>query len=106
MLVDLIYLGCKTQCDERGTTDEQFGRLLGGEVIARAEDAFWSALLFFFRGDRKESLKTQLDLAKRAEAAAMSELTEERKQKLTEAVRAEVALFLDAQLEESATSGS
>ena len=44
LLADVLYLCCREQCEQRNVTDEQFGRLLCGDVIDRAEDALWDSL--------------------------------------------------------------
>lgn len=39
-LVDVVYVLCKDQADGRGVSDEDFGRAMAGDAIARASAAF------------------------------------------------------------------
>ncbi len=48
LLVDVIYCLCKPEADERQVTDEQFGRSMAGETIARAKEALLEDLADFF----------------------------------------------------------
>jgi len=36
LLVDVIYVVCKPQADDRGVSDEDFGRAMAGDAIDRA----------------------------------------------------------------------
>lgn len=39
LLCDVIYVLCREQADERGVSDEDFGRSMAGDAIAAATDA-------------------------------------------------------------------
>lgn len=46
--VDLIYVLCQSQAEQRGITDEDFGRGMGGDSITAAADAFIEEFIDFF----------------------------------------------------------
>jgi hypothetical protein len=48
--VDVLYVVCKPQADDRGLSDEQFAARLGGETLEAAHAALEAALADFFRG--------------------------------------------------------
>lgn len=106
LLVNCLYLICQQQCKDNSITDEDFGRLMAGDVIEKAEKAFWAAMLFFFRGARREQLEKQIQLASKMEKAALSEMTDERGQALVNKVQRAAGKTLDEILsEESFTKG-
>ena len=74
LLCDVIYAIVKSQADERGVSDEQFGQALGGDAIQAAHDAFWEALADFFRqlrrADQVRAIEKQQKLIGAAVAAA------------------------------------
>jgi regulator of extracellular matrix RemA (YlzA/DUF370 family) len=47
-LADVLFCLCKEQAEKAGVTDEDFGRALAGDAIARAADAFVEELIDFF----------------------------------------------------------
>lgn len=47
VLVDTLYVLCRKQADERGVSDEDFGRAMAGDAIEDATEAFVEALVFF-----------------------------------------------------------
>ncbi len=53
LLCDVLYCVCKEVADERKVTDEDFGRLLAGDVIDEATKAFMEALVAFFPSRRR-----------------------------------------------------
>lgn len=58
LLCDVIFVLIKTQADEKGVTDEQFGAALGGEAILGAQSAFYEELIGFFQGmGRKDMVR-------------------------------------------------
>ena len=63
LLCDIIYCLVKPQADAAGITDEQFGELLGGEVILAAQTALYEELIDFFqqrgRADRGRAVAAQ-----------------------------------------------
>jgi len=48
LLVDVLYVVCKPQADERGVSDEDFGSSLAGDAIEKATEAFLKSLVAFF----------------------------------------------------------
>ena len=48
LAVDVVYLLCKPQADERKIGDEDFGRLLDEDAFVKAKDALWEALAEFY----------------------------------------------------------
>ena len=56
-LVDVIYVLCKPQADERGVSDEQFGQAMAGDAIELATDALIDEIIDFFpnRRDRERA---------------------------------------------------
>lgn len=48
LLVDVLYVLCRSQAAETGVSDEQFGEAMSGDVLADATDAFVEALIQFF----------------------------------------------------------
>jgi hypothetical protein len=64
-LADVLYGLCKDQADKLGVTDEEFGRALAGDAIARAADAFVEELIDFFPDARaRESLRKAIQAGK------------------------------------------
>ncbi len=62
--VDVLFIVIKPQADQIGICDEAFGESLDGETVEAATDAFLEALVDFFPGARKTTLKRVLDRAK------------------------------------------
>jgi hypothetical protein len=69
-LVDVLYAVCKPQADERGVTDEQFGRGMAGDSIERAATALMEDLADFFPSGRGSVLRKALGKVREAEALA------------------------------------
>lgn len=78
-LVDLLFVVCKPEADQRGVTDEQFAELLGGDVLYHARQALVEALVDFFRCLRRphvaEALLKQSMIVDRAVQLAEQTLT-------------------------------
>lgn len=73
--VDVLYVVIKPQADQVGISDESFGESLDGETVEAATDAFLEALVDFFPGARKTTLKRVLDRAKSTARSAEAALT-------------------------------
>lgn len=71
--VDVLYVIVKPQADTAGVTDESFGESLDGTSIESATDAFLEALVDFFPGARRATLRRVL--AKTMEHKARAEAT-------------------------------
>jgi hypothetical protein len=78
--VDVLYAIAKPQADAVNVTDEQFGEGLAGDSIERATESFLEALVDFFPGARKATLRRVLSRAMQhlttAEAALMTALAD------------------------------
>lgn len=47
LLCDVVYAACKPQADERGVSDEEFGRAMAGDAIEHATAALLEELVSF-----------------------------------------------------------
>ena len=107
LIANVLFVSCRKQADERGVSDDQFGELLAGDVMAAAEEALWESLTFFFRGARREQLTKALHLQKEMERAAISQLTPDRETQLIERMEKASARTLDEILRKDiSTSGA
>lgn len=52
LLVDVLYVVCRTEADGRGVTDMQFGEAMAGDAIEHATMAFLEAIVDFFPNPR------------------------------------------------------
>jgi len=52
MLVDVIYVVCMDEAEERGVIDSEFGARMAGDVIADATEAMLGALVSFIPNPR------------------------------------------------------
>ena len=67
LMCDLLYLVCKEQVDERGMSDEQFGRGLGGDALWNAQNRFLEAYIDFFPNpEARENLRSLIAKMKTA----------------------------------------
>jgi hypothetical protein len=65
-LVDVLYVLCQEKAEERGITDEQFGRAMAGDALQHAADAFLEELTDFFPDPRvRAGLKKVIEAGKR-----------------------------------------
>lgn len=70
-LCNILYVLCRDQAKAAGLDDEGFGRMLAGDTIAAATDAFLAALVSFFPSPRlRQSLGQALQMAKRVKDKA------------------------------------
>lgn len=53
LLVDVLYCVCKPQADERGISDEQFGRGMSGDALLHGAHALMESLSDFFPNARQ-----------------------------------------------------
>lgn len=60
LVCDIAYALCKPQCDEKGVSDEDFGRAMGGDVLEKALDAIIEETVDFFPQGRRAVLKKVL----------------------------------------------
>lgn len=73
-LVDVLYVLCSQQCDERGKSDMEFGRLLVGDAIEDAMNALVGALIDFFPKRQREMLRKIWTKVQAAESQQMTML--------------------------------
>ena len=90
LLVDVVYVLCEAQAEERKVTDEDFGRAMAGEAIDAATKALLEDLISFFprarqRGLLKEALATIDRLEKRVFEVGMKRLTDGTVEKMIDA---------------------
>ena len=52
LLCDVIYCVCREQADERGASDEDFGRAMAGDAIDAATQALLEEIVAFFPNAR------------------------------------------------------
>lgn len=75
-LANVLYVICEPTCDERGISDEQFGELLGGDVIDQATEAFIEAIIDFFPRARRTVARQVRAKAKTHEERLLKRTTE------------------------------
>jgi len=54
LLVDVLFVLCQSQANDKGITDEQFGRAMAGDAIESAMAAFFADLADFFPSGRRQ----------------------------------------------------
>ncbi len=64
LLCDIIYALVKPQADKAGCSDEDFGAALGGDVILRAQEAFYEEIVLFFQALKRADLVKALEIQK------------------------------------------
>jgi hypothetical protein len=78
LLVDVLYVLCKGQCEARKMTDEDFGRSLVGDAIEDAANALSEEVADFFPSGRRAILRKQMakshEIAERLTAEALAAL--------------------------------
>ena len=77
LLCDVLFAVLKEQADAAGIDEKKFARLLGGQPVADAINAFWEELVDFFRYARPvlAEMASAYMTAMRARATAISEMT-------------------------------
>lgn len=55
LLVDVLFVVCRRQADERAVTDEAFGRAMAGDAILHAADALVRGIVDFFPDARRRA---------------------------------------------------
>jgi hypothetical protein len=61
LLCDIIYAICQPQCLEKGISDEEFGRAMGGEVLEKVLDLMLEETIDFFPPVRRSVLRKVLE---------------------------------------------
>jgi len=70
-LVNVLYVICKSQAEERGISDEDFGCMFSGAAVQEATEALIEGLIDFFPPRRREVLRKAIDKILELEAAAL-----------------------------------
>lgn len=77
-LVDVLYVLCQDQCEKTNVSDEDFGRGMAGDVIARASEAFLEELTDFFPDPRvRAGLKKVLEASEKVRSLMLDQMVEE-----------------------------
>ena len=71
-LIDLLYLVCKPQADERGINDEAFAGLIFGDVLEQAVSAFLESYVDFFPQGTRRRLRAAQSLVSPAIEKALA----------------------------------
>lgn len=78
LLVNVLYVLCKSQADRQGVSDEQFGEALAGDALEQATNAFAEAWADFFPQSRRSVLNAALakgrDVDRRVAELAVTEI--------------------------------
>lgn len=83
LLVDVVYAICKPEADQRGVSDEDFGRAMAGDAIDQATAALLDGLVSFCPSPRdRAALGRVLDATRRVMEKARN-LTDQRLDLLT-----------------------
>jgi len=61
LLVDVVYVLCKPQADQRGVTDEQFGESMASDALDDATSALFRELADFFPKGRRALMQKMVD---------------------------------------------
>ena len=72
LLCDILYVLVKPEADEKGITDEDFGRAMAGDAIDAACQAFIGELVDFFPKGRREVLTEAVAKVRQIEAKVLS----------------------------------
>ena len=73
LLVDVLYVVCRDQANERNITDEEFGRRMAGDQIITARDVLIEELVDFFPDARRRAMmKTVTQKARELTEAILS----------------------------------
>ena len=71
LLCDVVYCLCKPEADERGISDEEFGRAMAGDAIESATGALLEELVDFFPPKKRALLRKAMDKLERFQDAAI-----------------------------------
>ena len=74
LLVDVLYAVCKTECDQKGVTDEDFGAAMAGDAIEQATAALLDEVVDFFPTAKRVALQKILAATRRFEVLAKKKL--------------------------------
>lgn len=72
LLCDVIYVLCRPEAEQRGVSDEDFGRAMAGDSIDSATTSLLEELVAFFPKARRDLLTKALQKLKALEAKAIA----------------------------------
>lgn len=76
LLVDVLYVVCKPQADERSVSKDAFGDLFVGDVTVEAVQSLVRGLLDFFPSDRRAMIERLWKATERAQGEAVKMATD------------------------------
>jgi len=71
LLCDVIYVLCKPEADQRGVSDEDFGRAMAGDAIDHATTSLLEELVDFFPQSRRALLSKAMQKFRHLETRAI-----------------------------------
>lgn len=71
LLVDLLYVLCRKQAEDRDISDEEFGEAMAGDAVEQATQALLRELTDFFPEAKRQVLRKALDKLDRLQATAI-----------------------------------
>ncbi len=71
LLCDIIYVLCKPEAEQRGTSDDDFGRAMAGDAIDHATTSLLEELVDFFPKSRRGLLSKALAKFRHLETKAI-----------------------------------
>ena len=74
LLVDVLYAVCKTECDQKGVSDEEFGAAMAGDAIEQATGALLDEIVDFFPTAKRMAMQKILTATRRFEVLAKKRL--------------------------------
>lgn len=110
LLVNVLYLLCQRQCEERKLTDEDFGQLLYGEGLKKAREALVEAIRDFIPDQEETSYLLEsigaLEAERRAKMApALARITDPKlMERISEAAGAAMDQLINETLSSNATA--
>jgi len=78
LLCDVLYAACKPEADERGVSDEEFGRAMAGDAIALATEALLDEIVSFCPSPRDRAALGRVLAATRTAMEKARDLVEAR----------------------------
>jgi len=78
LLCDVLYAACKPEADERGVTDEEFGRAMAGDAIEHATEALLDEIVSFCPSPRDRAALGRVLAATRTAMDKARDLVEAR----------------------------
>lgn len=74
LLVDVLYAVCKSECDSKNVTDEDFGAAMAGDAIENATAALLDEVIDFFPAAKRLAFRKILSASRRFEQAARTRM--------------------------------